>query len=82
MAKNKAIERIKSYLDERAEKDELFGQMYMKENKNLEGCFGYIVARPRKPVMGGYYDHWDVRKEMSLKQQFRGYADPYNINVY
>ena len=41
-----------------------------------------VVARPRKPVMGGYYDHWDVRKEMSLKQQFRGYADPYNINVY
>lgn len=48
MEKNKAIERIKSYLDERAEKDELFGQMYMKENKNLEGCFGYIVAQAKK----------------------------------
>ena len=48
MAKNKAIERIKSYLDERAEKDELFGQMYMKENKNLAGCFDYIVAQAKK----------------------------------
>ena len=48
MAKNKAIERIKSYLDERAEKDELFGQMYMKENKNMAGCFDYIVAQAKK----------------------------------
>ena len=40
-----------------------------------------VVARPRKPVMGGYYDHWDVRKEMSIKS-IRGYYDPYNINVY
>ena len=48
MAKNKAIERIKSYLDERAEKDELFSQMYEKEDKNLKGCFDYIVAQAKK----------------------------------
>lgn len=48
MAKNKAIERIKSYLDERAEKDELFSQMYEKEDKNLQGCFDYIVAQAKK----------------------------------
>lgn len=48
MGKNKALERIKSYLDERAKKDELFSQMYSKEDKNLEGCFGYIVEQARK----------------------------------
>lgn len=48
MGKNKALERIKSYLDERAKKDELFSQMYSKEEKNLEGCFGYIVEQARK----------------------------------
>ena len=48
MAKNKALERIKSYLDERAEKDELFSQMYEKEDKNLQGCFDYIVAQAKK----------------------------------
>lgn len=48
MGKNKALERIKSYLDERAKKDELFSQMYSKEGKNLEGCFGYIVEQARK----------------------------------
>lgn len=48
MAKNKAIERIKSYLDERAEKDELFSQMYEKVDKNLQGCFDYIVAQAKK----------------------------------
>lgn len=48
MGKNKALERIKSYLEERAKKDELFSQMYSKEEKNLEGCFGYIVEQARK----------------------------------
>lgn len=48
MGKNKALERIKSYLDERAKKDELFSQMYSKEEKNLKGCFGYIVEQARK----------------------------------
>lgn len=48
MGKNKALERIKSYMDERAKKDELFSQMYSKEEKNLEGCFGYIVEQARK----------------------------------
>ena len=48
MGKNKALERIKSYLDERAKKDELFSQMYSKEEKNLQGCFGYIVDQARK----------------------------------
>lgn len=48
MGKNKALERIKSYLDERAKKDELFSQMYSKEGKSIEKCFGYIVEQARK----------------------------------
>lgn len=48
MGKNKALERIKSYLDERAKKDELFSQMYNKVEKSIEECFGYIVEQARK----------------------------------
>lgn len=48
MGKNKALERIKSYLDERAKKDELFCQMYKKEEKNIDDCWGYIIEQARK----------------------------------
>lgn len=34
---------IKSYLDERAETDELFAMAYAKGNKNMDDCITFIL---------------------------------------
>lgn len=43
-----AKERIKEYLDEIANKDELFAKSYAKTNKNIDECYDYIVGEARK----------------------------------
>lgn len=39
---------VRGYLDARAKDDELFAKMYAKENKNLSGCWAYIVGVAKK----------------------------------
>lgn len=48
MSKNQALNKIKSYLDKRAKEDELFANMYAKKDKNINGCFSYIIEVARK----------------------------------
>lgn len=48
MRKNNALEQIRVYLEGRAAKDELFAEMYKKESKSLDGCFGYILEQAKK----------------------------------
>lgn len=44
----KAIKRVKDYLDERAGSDELFAAMYAKPGKTIEACWAYIVNVAKK----------------------------------
>lgn len=39
---------VKGYLDARAKDDALFAEMYKKPNKNLNGCWAYIVGIAKK----------------------------------
>ena len=39
---------IKSYLDKRAESDELFAKAYAKESKSIERCCLYIIGEAQK----------------------------------
>lgn len=48
MSNTKALEQIKSYLDNRAKEDELFAKMYGKPKKDLNGCWAYIVGVAQK----------------------------------
>lgn len=39
---------VKTYLDKRAEQDELFAKTYAKPNKSLDECIAYIIQEVRK----------------------------------
>lgn len=64
---------VKEYLDDRADKDELFAITYAKPNKNIEECCKYITecakknkaeAYSNKEVFGWavhYYDEDDIK---------------------
>ena len=41
-------DRIKEYLDKKAEIDELFAVTYAKENKSLDECFKFIMSEAQK----------------------------------
>ncbi|QIK56127.1 hypothetical protein G7051_17875 [Dysgonomonas sp. HDW5B] len=41
---NSVKDKIKVYLDKRAEEDPLFAVTYVKENKNIDECFSYIMG--------------------------------------
>lgn len=45
---NAVKQAIKSYLDNRAQTDELFAVAYAKPNKNIDECFKYIVGEAQK----------------------------------
>ena len=45
---NAVKQAIKSYLDNRAQTDELFAVAYAKPNKNIDECFKYIVGEAKK----------------------------------
>lgn len=47
---------IKSYLDKRAEQDELFAQSYNKPNKNIKECVNYILGEVQKSGCNGFAD--------------------------
>ena len=47
---------IKSYLDKRAESDELFAVSYAKENKNLDECCNFILNEVQKSGCNGFAD--------------------------
>ena len=67
-------DRIKEYLDKKAEIDELFAVTYAKENKSLDECYDFILSEARKQgntvcmddeeVFGlavHYYDEDDIK---------------------
>lgn len=41
-------DRIKEYLEKKAENDELFAKTYAKENKSLDECFKFIMSEAQK----------------------------------
>ena len=47
---------IKAYLDERAEKDELFAISYAKEGKSIDECCNYIFTQVQKSGCCGFTD--------------------------
>ena len=47
---------IKEYLDERANKDELFAKSYAKEKKNIDDCITYILNYVQKSGCQGFAD--------------------------
>lgn len=49
-------ETIKSYLDKRAQRDELFAESYSKENKNIDDCCTYILNQVKKSGCSGFAD--------------------------
>lgn len=67
-------DRIKEYLDKKAEIDGLFAKTYAKENKSLDECYDFILSEARKQgntvcmddddVFGlavHYYDEDDIK---------------------
>ncbi len=47
---------IKSYLDKRAETDELFAPKYANEKKNIDDCITYILNTVQKSGCNGFTD--------------------------
>lgn len=45
---NSVKDKIKAYLDKRAEKDSLFAVTYAKENKSIDECISYIMGEVLK----------------------------------
>lgn len=45
---NSVKDKIKAYLDKRAEEDPLFAVTYAKENKSIDECFSYIMGEVLK----------------------------------
>ena len=75
---NSQQDRIKVYLDKRAEEYPLFAITYAKENKNIKDCCSYITRQAKKQVINGcamieddvvygwavhYYDEDDIKVE-------------------
>lgn len=49
-------EKIKVYLDQRAQEDPLFAESYKKPNKNLDECITYIIGVVQKSGKNGFDD--------------------------
>ena len=47
---------IKTYLDERAQNDELFAVSYAKENKNMDDCATFILNQVKRSKCMGLTD--------------------------
>lgn len=47
---------IKTYLDERAQNDELFAVSYAKENKNMDDCVTFILNQVKRSKCMGLTD--------------------------
>lgn len=47
---------IKSYLDMRAENDELFAVSYAKQNKNINDCINFILSTVQASGCNGFAD--------------------------
>lgn len=47
---------IKTYLDTKAQEDELFAKSYTKENKNIDDCITYILNYVQKSGCQGFAD--------------------------
>lgn len=75
---NSHLDKIKAYLDKRAEEDPLFAVTYAKENKNIKDCYSYITSQAKKQASNGcamieddvvygwavhYYDEDDIKVE-------------------
>lgn len=75
---NSHQDKIKAYLDKRAEEDSLFAVTYAKENKNIKDCCSYITSQAKKQASNGcamieddivygwavhYYDEDDIKVE-------------------
>lgn len=73
---NSQQDKIKAYLDKRAQEDSLFAVTYAKENKNIQDCYSYITSQAKKQAINGcamieddvvygwavhYYDEDDIK---------------------
>lgn len=73
---NSQQDKIKAYLDKRAQEDSLFAVTYAKENKNIQDCCSYITSQAKKQAINGcamieddvvygwavhYYDEDDIK---------------------
>lgn len=47
---------IQSYLEQRAQEDELFAKSYAKPNKNIDDCITYILNYVQKSGCNGFAD--------------------------
>lgn len=47
---------IQSYLENRAQTDELFAPIYAKENKNIDDCVTYILNYVQQSGINGFTD--------------------------
>lgn len=47
---------IKSYLDKRAQEDELFAVSYAKDGKNIDDCITYILNQVKNSGCNGFAD--------------------------
>lgn len=47
---------IKSYLDDRAQRDELFAKMYAKDGKSIDNCINYILKTVKESGCNGFAD--------------------------
>lgn len=57
MKVSEALKRtIKSYLDKRAEEDNLFAQSYAKPGKNIDECCNFILQQVQKSGCNGFED--------------------------
>lgn len=56
MGTNNFKSAIQSYLELRAEVDELFAESYTKENKSIDECITYILSEVQRSGCGGFCD--------------------------
>ncbi|WP_291583763.1 PcfK-like family protein [Bacteroides sp.] len=47
---------IQSYLEQRAQTDELFAPVYAKPNKNIDDCITYIINYVKQSGINGFAD--------------------------
>jgi hypothetical protein len=53
---DKFKEIIKNYLDEYAEKDQLFKNKYLNLNKSIDECVNYIITQVKNSGINGFAD--------------------------
>jgi predicted nucleotidyltransferase len=50
------IDTIKKYLDDKAQRNELFAVKYLNENKSIDDCIKYIISEVYKSGNNGFED--------------------------